>query len=178
MKDKDVIRTVNCLRCDADLWFPCLLPMKPGKIRQYAKVVHRERIRLAGVMERLRKRIEHRRMGRLWGQKHFFTPRVLGTVFGDGGKILYLSSINVRPAYWVVRIDSGWSTNNWEMDARLKLPSDWLDDVYQAIEYEFGTGEKEDGSLYADARYPQACALGDGTSWSEAQPEEFVKLVG
>jgi len=175
---KNVHNVVNCPHCNAELYLPCLLPVKPGQYRHYARKPHQARIRLAAELLKMRNTIERRQSGYLWGQKHFFTPRVLGTVFGDGLKVLYLSSINIRPAYWVVRIDSKWSTSNWEKDDGLKPPGDWLEDVYQAIEHQFGTGEKEDGALYANARFPQACRLGDGTSWSEADPEEFHKLVG
>lgn len=174
----EVQNLANCPRCDAELYLSCLLPPRPGQYRQYARKPHRERLRLAAEILKMKKKIERRTVGSLWGQKRIFTPRVLGTVFGDGGKILYLSSINVRPAYWVVRIDSKWSTSNWEKNEGLMLPCDWLEDVYQAIEHQFGTGEKEDGSLYARARFPEACGLGDGTSWSEADPEEIHKLVG
>lgn len=112
--------------------------------------------------KRLRERIERRRATSLWGQKRFVTPRLLDRVFGDGKQLIWLSGINTRPAYWVVRIDSKWSISNWNPSPN---PSDWLEDVYQAIEEEFGTGEKEDASLYANAKFPQACDLGAGTSW-------------
>lgn len=81
----------------------------------------------------------------------------------------------MRPAYWVVRIDSKWNTNNHDPNPN---PSDWLEDVYEAIEEEFGTGEKEDGSLYADAKFPQACNLGDGSSWAEFSDEATKRLLG
>lgn len=115
---------------------------------------------------KLRERIERRRAATLWGQKHFITPRLLSKVFGDGKKVIWLSGINTRPAYWVIRIDSSWCIDNcFHPSKDLKEPRDWLEDVYQAIEEEFGTGEKEDGSLYSRARFPKACDLGGGTSW-------------
>jgi hypothetical protein len=119
----------------------------------------------------LRGRIERRQAAHLWGQKRFITPRLLDHVFGDGKKMIWLSGINTRPAYWVVRIDSSWCLDNCEHDdGKLKHPREWLEDVYQAIEEEFGTGEKDDGSLYANARFPQACDLGSGTSWGQYEP--------
>ncbi len=119
-------------------------------------------------------RVERRHAAYLWGQKHFITPRLVYRVFGDGKKIVHLSGVNTRPAYWVVRIDSQWSTNNFDPSPR---PSDWLEDVYQAIEEQFGTGEKEDGSLYAKAQFPNACCLGDGSSWGELSNEEAGRLL-
>ncbi len=128
---------------------------------------------MTATMDTLRSRIERRRAARLWGQKHFITPRLLTMIFGDGKKVIWLSSINVRPAYWVVRIDSSWCIENcWHPKDELKEPSEWLENVYQAIEEEFGTGEKEDGSLYATAKFPQACDLGCGTSWGLYEIEQ------
>lgn len=124
---------------------------------------------MTSTTDELRTKIERRHAARLWGQKHFVTPRLVTQVFGDGKKIIWLSGINTRPAYWVVRIDSKWSTSNWDSSPN---PSDWLEDVYQAIEEEFGTGEKEDGSLYANAHFPQACDLGSGTSWGDYEVHE------
>jgi len=124
---------------------------------------------------RLRAKIERKQGARLWGQRRFITPRLLTKVFGDGKKAIWLSSINIRPAYWVVRIDSSWCIENcWHPKKDVKEPRDWLEDVYQAIEEEFGTGEKADGSLYAHARFPQACDLGSGTSWGEYEIKEKV----
>ncbi len=174
MKVKDL---VNCPDCGAEVFYSCMTPAGKGKCRNW-RTLHKARIRLAREMRLLMEKIERRTTGRLWGARRFFTPRLLRTVFGDGKKFLCLSSINVRPAYWVVRIDSGWSTSNWERNDKLKLPCDWLEDVYQAIEHEFGTGEKENGGLYAKARFPQACSLGDGTSWDEMEQAEVEKLLG
>jgi hypothetical protein len=97
---------------------------------------------------------------------------VLGTVFGDGKKTIWMTSINVRPAYWVVRVDSSWCLDNCEHpDGKLQAPREWLEDVYQAIESEFGTGEKDNGELYYNAKFPQACDLGTGTFWGEMTQE-------
>jgi hypothetical protein len=115
----------------------------------------------------LRAQIERRQAATLWGQKHFITPRLLDHIFGDGRKLIWVSGINTRPAYWVVRADSSYCLDNhWSHDdCGLKHPCDWLEDIYQAIEEEFGTGEKPDGSLYARARFPEACDLGAGSFW-------------
>lgn len=110
---------------------------------------------------RLRTVIERRQVATLWGQKHFITPRLLSQVLGDGKKTIWMSGINTRPAFWVVRIDSKWCLDNCEHRSdTLQNPREWLEAVYQAIEEEFGTGEKDNGELYANARFPQACDLG------------------
>lgn len=126
----------------------------------------------------LRGKIERRHATSLWGQKRFVTPRLLDRVFGDGKKLIWLSGISTRPAYWVVRIDSSWCIENcFHPKEGMKEPRDWVEDVYQAIEEEFGTGEKEDGSLYANAKFPKACDLGSGTSWGVYELRESSKLA-
>ena len=153
----------NCPKCEAWLLESCVRPPKPGHIRKQAPV-HQVRIARAKETARLKRIIEKRQAGYLWGQKHFFTPRLLGPVFGDGGQLIAIAGINGRPAYWVARIDASWNLSN-HGDPPLLL--DNLEDIYQAIETEFGTGEKDDGSLYLGAKFPQACDLGMGSSWSE-----------
>ncbi len=59
----------------------------------------------------LRKAIERKdETSYLWtrGDTQPFVPRVLPHVFGDGRALLALSTLNQRPAYWVIRVDSSW----------------------------------------------------------------------
>lgn len=41
-----------------------------------------------------------------WGQKHTITPALVDKIHGDGLQVVWLSSINTRPFYYVLRIDS------------------------------------------------------------------------
>ncbi len=148
----------NCPRCEAERGMYCMRPLKVGRRRRVSPP-HRERLALARETRRLKLIIERRQAGYLWGQKHFFTPRLIGEVFGNVKKLIWISGLNTRPAFWVVRVDSSWSQETEESD----LFFDHLEEIYQAIEGEFGTGEKEDGSLYANARFPQTCDFGSGT---------------
>ncbi len=145
------------------MYFDCTRPRRLGKRPRRVPQLHRERFSRAKEMERLRKMIERRQVAWLWGQKRFVTPRLLSRVFGDGKQTIWLSGINTRPAYWVIRVDSTWTLDNLN-GGNLR---DHLEEIYQAIEEEFGTGEKEDGSLYYDAHFPQACDLGMGCSWGD-----------
>ncbi len=155
--------STNCPKCESGVGVMCVRPLKKG--RPYRAIPpHKTRRKRAQEITRLRLTIERRQAGYLWGQKHFFTPRLLGEVFGDGKQLIWISGINTRPAFWAVRVDSSWSLDNWGESPVL---ADHLEEIYQAIEGEYGTGEKEDGSLYAKAQFPEACGLGSGCQWGE-----------
>src|SRR6478609_3747194 len=65
----------------------------------------------------------------LWGNYEVFSPVVLSKIYGDGKQIIWIASIDQRPKFWIVRIDS-------------KQSLDWPDfdcEIYvDAIEEEFG----------------------------------------
>lgn len=69
----------------------------------------------------------------LWvpGDTKPFIPRVLPEVFGDGRALLVLSTLNQRPAYWVIRICSTWDEDDI---------SEHSDDILTALEDAFGNG--------------------------------------
>lgn len=163
MKELEIYRA-HCPHCRA-LWpIACHGPYRDGRGYRVYHQPHEARRRQAEEDARLRRLIERRQVAYLWGRKYLVTPRLVSEIFGDGKKMIWLSGINTRPAYWVVRVDSSWNLDNWDEPPTL---CDHLEGIYQAIENEFGTGEKEDGSLYADARFPRACHIGDGCSWGD-----------
>lgn len=108
-----------------------------------------------------------------------FTPAVVDQVFGDGRALFRITTINNRPAYWVVRGCSSWETG---MD--INAPDDatefieCVDDIVCAIEEEFGstdTYEMNSRGIWIDsetkrfipnewARYPTINPR-DGCSW-------------
>lgn len=65
----------------------------------------------------------------LWGNYEVFTPVVLSKIFGDGKQIISISSIDQRPKFWIVRIDSNQSFEPDEFD---------IEEIVSAIEEEFG----------------------------------------
>ena len=100
-----------------------------------------------------------------------FTPALSNTVYGDGRALLGVTTIHDRPAFWYVRIDSGWRL---EMD--YGAPRDALDvaDVIEriadALLDEFGDGAPDEddpdpGVQESGWPYP-AINLNDGYSWS------------
>lgn len=82
---------------------------------------------------KLKKAVERRERTRLWVSDpwFFFTPKVLSKVYGDGRRIFALTTMNQRPAYWVIRVDSRCDSEEF---------GELTDDILTALEEEFGNG--------------------------------------
>jgi hypothetical protein len=130
-------------------------------------------------------------LGTLWteGDSGILTPYVCECTFGDGQKLIRISTINQRPNYHVVRVDSRWKTSSW---ADGEVISDHIDEILSAIEEECGrAGQWLDepcdscrdtccrcGEDYsADQAFP---ALDDenGCSWSEVSWRWLMRQIG
>ena len=72
----------------------------------------------------------------LWGQKYpDFKPYLCENIIGDGLQLVYLSSLNNRPDYWLIRIDSKTDLSSDDFD---------VEDILQPIEEECGSCEATD----------------------------------
>lgn len=96
----------------------------------------------SAMVRRWRPRIERRTAEILWGQRRFVVPRLVPFVWGDGKQWIYLSPINSRPAYYVVRIDSRVNLSNHAPEN--SFYDVCLDDVLEAIGDYFGERYEED----------------------------------
>jgi hypothetical protein len=72
-----------------------------------------------------------------------FTPQVLPQTFGDGRALFRVTTINNRPAYWIVRGCSTWASpgslyENDAPDGALEFV-DFIDEISYALEEEFGS---------------------------------------
>lgn len=91
-----------------------------------------------------------------------FVPALASTVFGDGRALLRIAMIDHRPRYHVVRIDSTWAVgDDPSAPARPDL-WDFIDDIYEALEEEFGPLRDEESDT--DRPWPAFDSEG-GTSW-------------
>ncbi|MDP3550647.1 MAG: hypothetical protein Q8R81_09640 [Novosphingobium sp.] len=65
-------------------------------------------------LQMLKDVIEQPFLGTLWthGDSGMLTPYVCECSFGDGMRLLCISTINQRPNYHVVRVDSAWEEND------------------------------------------------------------------
>lgn len=70
----------------------------------------------------------------LWGEYCVFKPVLLSRIFGDGLQFIYFGSIDQRPKWWLVRVDS-----------KANLEGDVFDyeEILSAIEDEFGRVPEE-----------------------------------
>ena len=93
-------------------------------------------------------------------------------LFGDGGKAIWLKTFGNPGGHYIVRIDSSWSVSNWGDEPLL---IDHLDEIYEAIEEEFGCGEcAYCGGAYGDA----GCVECSEEPESEAAFPRFVLGAG
>lgn len=96
----------------------------------------------------LKEAIERPFLGTLWteGDRGMMTPYVCEHSFGDGLHLLTVTTINQRPNYWVVRVDSSWPEMRRGYDyLRDSTVGEHIDDVLTAIEEECGkVGESLD----------------------------------
>jgi hypothetical protein len=91
-----------------------------------------------------------------WGGTYEFTPALLDKVYGNGKQLVQLFPINERPRYWIVRVDS-----KCKSDDELH---EILDDIYDAIDEQFGCPSEEDLGV-GDERPYFPMYDGQGTSW-------------
>ena len=73
-----------------------------------------------------------------------FTPHVLSKTYGDGRALFGVGTINSRPAFWIVRGDSSWTSGmDYGEDAPEGAPDfgDIWDEIICDLEEEFGRAE-------------------------------------
>ena len=96
----------------------------------------------------------------LWGDPVKFKPYLLDRIFGDGMKLIYFGTLDDRPYWWLVRVDSHAEENGvWDNFDE--------EEIYRAIEEECGChevnddvevneyGYDEDGVKRIDGGYPE-----------------------
>jgi len=91
---------------------------------------------------RLRKAIEKREKAYLWvpSDAITFVPRVSPTIYGDGRALFRITTINQRPAYWVIRACSTWGCGYDRDDAPGPDFAEMTDAIMSDLEEAFGRG--------------------------------------
>lgn len=111
-----------------------------------------------------------------------FTPALLSRVYGDGRALISLATCNQRPQYYIIRIDSAWECGV-DMHAPPGSPElvEFLDDIYGALEEEFGECEAdqdEDDPDIIENGYPWPAFDGrDGCAWSRMKWPPLLGLT-
>jgi len=88
-------------------------------------------------LQMLKDAIEVPFLGSLWtrGDRGMLTPYVCQCSFGDGLTLVKIATINQRPNYHVVRVDSRWRDNN---EPGSEYLGEHIDQILSAIEEECG----------------------------------------
>ncbi len=127
-----------------------------------------------------------------------FTPAVSDVVYGDGRALMKITTLNDRPAYWIVRVDSRWAIDaefspyeapafvDYVEHIVLNLALEFGDVATTRENYEFETGEDwETGEDFEALKYP-AIDLEGGSSWGRlkwpacgfpVEPHPYWRLV-
>lgn len=138
-------------------------------------------------LEMLKAVFEIEFIGTLWveGDSGPMTPYVCDCSFGDGLKLIRIATINQRPNYHVVRVDSGWTESNWSSKEHI---GEHIDDILTAIEEECGSArpyceECENNHCDCNGEYDAGKAfpaLDDeaGCSWSDVDWTWLMRKIG
>lgn len=85
-----------------------------------------------------------------------FVPGLCNTVFGDGRALFKLTTINNRPAFWIIRGDSGWACG-MDGDAPYDAPEfgEFTEEILCALEEQFGNARcsYSGSNLYIEPQY-------------------------
>lgn len=113
--------------------------------------------------EKLRRFVERPHMREMYGRKYKVRPRLVSAVFGDGRELMILTPMQGNPPnYFVVRVGDGWCEEGWRTGGNNAPVRAHLDDIYTAIEDEFGTYVEEDGD---PPRFPDRVPVREGCRW-------------
>jgi hypothetical protein len=84
--------------------------------------------------------IEAPHMRSMWGSMYRVTPKFIREALGDGGRLLGLQTLNSRPDYYVIRVDSNWQSAH-SFDSKKECIADHMDEIYDAIEMACGSAD-------------------------------------
>ncbi|WP_375187770.1 hypothetical protein [Sphingobium yanoikuyae] len=142
-------------------------------------------------LQMLKDVIEEEFIGTLWveGDSGPMTPYVCEASFGDGMLLLTVSTINQRPNYHVVRVDSGWNESNWHFGETV---GEHIDAIIDAIEDECGRAGRCHDELCGncgeecctclpdyETREDWPCIEADGgCSWGHIRWNWLLKAIG
>lgn len=123
---------------------------------------------------------------RWWGSDCTCDPRFVEAALGDGEVLLGLQPLNTRPNYYVIRVDSKWhlqGCRECENDCPDELV-EHLDEIYDAIEDEYGWKDRidESNAELAEGEEPDDTdwpVLNDdcGSSWFTIDPTRYLRTA-
>lgn len=91
---------------------------------------------------KLKRLLERKQTSYLWTPEHSitFTPRLPSRIYGDGRALFMLTTINQRPAYWIIRACSTWGSGSDSKDSSGPDFAEMTDGILDDLEDDFGRG--------------------------------------
>lgn len=89
--------------------------------------------------------------GKFWGESYKFKPVVARTVLGDGQQLIYFGTIDQRPYYWLMRIDSEMDIESDDFDIETLLEP--LEEEFGQVPAQFCLSKKEFNEIKNDIFY-------------------------
>ena len=88
-----------------------------------------------------------KRSAQLWGDYTTIKPVISEKIVGDGKQLIYIGTIDQRPNYWLLRIDSKTDLESDDFD---------IEEYLQILEDEFGKADESDETIFdnIDKIYP------------------------
>ena len=100
---------------------------------------------------------------KLWGDAIEFTPVICENVIGDGEQLVYLGTIDQRPYYWLIRIDSKTDINSDDFD---------FEHILEPLEEFFGISEE----FISEEEFIKLKSKGDEICNLHETYQEWLKL--
>lgn len=107
-----------------------------------------------------------RRKSSLWGQECEIEPRLVSEIIGDGVHVVYLQTLDCRPDYYVLRIDSKMNIDD-SFDPEILL---------EAIEEEFGNAADYNEDYISGEYKVRRWDADDNEPWEDATVIDFPVL--
>jgi len=99
----------------------------------------------------------------MWGDKITIKPVIAKQQIGDGKQLIYVGTIDQRPNYWLIRIDSNTDVYSSDFD---------IEPILEILEEEFGRADENDETIFDDINeiYPMVLWSGGhyGSLFNEA----------
>jgi len=96
------------------------------------------------------------RKAQLWGDFTTIKPVVSEKIIGDGKQLIYIGTIDQRPNYWLLRIDSKTDVSSDDFD---------IEKYLEILEEEFGRADEDDETIFDAINKIYPAVLWSGGHW-------------
>ncbi len=96
------------------------------------------------------------RKAELWGHFTTIKPVVSEKIIGNGKQLIYIGTIDQRPNYWLLKIDSKTDVSSDDFD---------IEKYLEVLEDEFGKADEDDETIFDDIDKVYPAVLWSGGHW-------------